>query len=153
MTEMVMEYRYKLRMLGVQVEGPSLMLGDNMSVIVNTSVPSSQLKKKHHACAFHRLREFHACQVVNITHVDLVDNLADVLTKPLPAAKFTPLVGKSCSESQTPSQGRKAPRKSRIQGRMRHPRPRRKSRAQGHWKQSRRNSRKAKKQCSLQKCV
>ena len=50
---MVIELRYMLWMLGVPVDGPSLMLGDNNSVVLNTSVPSSILKKKHHACAYH----------------------------------------------------------------------------------------------------
>jgi hypothetical protein len=34
-----------------------VMLGDNMSVVLNTTVPSSVLKKKHNAIAYHRVRE------------------------------------------------------------------------------------------------
>jgi hypothetical protein len=48
-----MEVRYMLRSLGVDLEGPTLMLGDNMSVVLNTSVPSSVLKKKHNEIAYH----------------------------------------------------------------------------------------------------
>jgi hypothetical protein len=44
-----------LRLLGVDLEGPTLMLSDNMSVVLNTSVPSSVLKKKHNAIAYHRV--------------------------------------------------------------------------------------------------
>ena len=54
---MVIEVRYKLRMLGMGLEGTSLMVGDNMSVISNTTIPSSMLKKKHNAVAYHRVRE------------------------------------------------------------------------------------------------
>ena len=43
--EMVTEVRYKLRMLGMGLEKTSLMVGDNMSVILNTTIPSSMLKK------------------------------------------------------------------------------------------------------------
>ncbi len=43
-TKMVMEIRYNLRMLGVPIEGPALMLGDNKSVVLNTTMPSSALK-------------------------------------------------------------------------------------------------------------
>jgi hypothetical protein len=31
----------------VALSGPALMLGDNMSIVLNTTVPSSVLKKKH----------------------------------------------------------------------------------------------------------
>jgi hypothetical protein len=34
-------------------DGPTLMLGNNMSVVINTSVPSSVLKKKYNAVAYH----------------------------------------------------------------------------------------------------
>ena len=43
--EQVMNIRYKLRMLGVPVEGASVLLGDNQSVITSCSIPSSNLKK------------------------------------------------------------------------------------------------------------
>ena len=38
--------RYKLCMMGVPLSGPTLMYGDNMSVIYNTQRPESTLKKK-----------------------------------------------------------------------------------------------------------
>ena len=38
--------RYKLRMMGVHIDGPTYVYGDNMSVVFNTSRPESQLKKK-----------------------------------------------------------------------------------------------------------
>ena len=44
--DMIIEMRFILRMLGVPVDGPALLLGDNNSVVLNTSVPSSRLKKK-----------------------------------------------------------------------------------------------------------
>ena len=40
--------RYKLRMMGVPISGPSFIYGDNMSVIHNTQRPKSTLKKKAH---------------------------------------------------------------------------------------------------------
>jgi hypothetical protein len=43
--------------LGMALDGPALMLGDNMSLVLNTTVPSSVLKKKHNAIAYHRVRE------------------------------------------------------------------------------------------------
>ena len=48
--DMVIEWRQTLRMLGVKIEEKSWMVGDNMSVIINTTLPSSSLKKKHQTC-------------------------------------------------------------------------------------------------------
>jgi hypothetical protein len=86
--ELAMEYRYSLRMLGVELDGPCMMFGDNNSVILNTTIPSSMLKKKHNAIAYHRVRECVAAEIVRFVHVDSISNLADVLTKPLGAVAF-----------------------------------------------------------------
>ena len=91
-TEMAMEMRYKLRMLGVPIDGAVTMYGDNMSVIQSTSVPSSVLKKKHNAIAWHRLREAVASGVVEIIHVRSEDNLSDCLTKGLGPIVYERLV-------------------------------------------------------------
>jgi hypothetical protein len=55
-TELILEVRFMLRSLSVDLDGPTLMLGDNMSVVLNTSVPTSVLKKKHNAIACHQVR-------------------------------------------------------------------------------------------------
>ena len=90
--EGVVEIHYKLRMLGVPVEEPTLLLGDNMSVILNTTVPSSQLKKKASAISYHRVRECIAAKIVRFVHIESVQNIADCLTKPLPNEQFLYLV-------------------------------------------------------------
>jgi hypothetical protein len=50
---LILEIRYILRSLGVALDGPALMLHDNMSVVLNTTVPSSVLKKKQNAVGYH----------------------------------------------------------------------------------------------------
>ena len=92
--EAIIEIRYKLRMLGVPIEGPTLMLGDNMSVVLSTTVPSSQLKKKHCACAYHRIRECIAGKIIKFTHIESKENIADILTKPLANDTFLYLAKK-----------------------------------------------------------
>jgi len=81
--ELILEVRYCLRMMGVPVDGPALMLGDNLSVIVSTMVPSSMLKKKHQAICYHHIRECVAANVVRFVHVVSKDNLSDCMTMPL----------------------------------------------------------------------
>ena len=92
--DMIVEMRYKLRMLGVPIEGPSLLLGDNMSVVLNTTIPSSPLKKKHLACAYHKVREVIAAGIVIFAHIDSKENVADIFTKPLVTPIFLHLVDK-----------------------------------------------------------
>jgi hypothetical protein len=67
-TELIMEVRYVLRSSGVDLEGPALMLGDNISVVLNTSVSSSDLKKKHDAIAYHRVREAIAARILRFAY-------------------------------------------------------------------------------------
>jgi hypothetical protein len=49
--------RYKLRMMGIKVNEPAFVFGDNQSVLCNTTAPTSMLKKKSNAIAYHFVRE------------------------------------------------------------------------------------------------
>jgi hypothetical protein len=80
--------RYMLRSLGVALDGLALMLGDNMSVVLNSTVPSSVLKKKHNAIANHRVREAIATRIMRFAYILSEENVSDVLTKPLSNEKF-----------------------------------------------------------------
>ena len=81
--ELVLEVIYHLRMIGTNVILPAIMFGDNMSVVLNTSTPSSALKKKHNAIAYHKVREAIAGGIIRYYHVASTKNTADVLTKAL----------------------------------------------------------------------
>ena len=52
--KLVIALRYKLRMFGVPIEGPTEMLCDNKAVFKNTSTPESVLRKKYHSIAYHK---------------------------------------------------------------------------------------------------
>ena len=88
-----MEYHYTLRMLGAPLDGPALMLGATTTVVVlNCTMPSSVLKKKHNACSYHRVREAIAAGIIKFSHIPSEDNYADLLTKALPNATFHQLL-------------------------------------------------------------
>jgi hypothetical protein len=87
-TELILEIRYKLRSLGVALDGPALMLGDNMSVVLNNTVPSSELNKKHNAIAYHRVREAIAARIMSFAYIKSEENKSDVLAKSLSYENF-----------------------------------------------------------------
>ena len=79
--ELSIGLRYKLKMMGVPVEGPVHIKGDNMSVISNASIPASVLKKKSQSIAYHFIREQSARKVIYVSHEPTETMLADFLTK------------------------------------------------------------------------
>ena len=81
--EITMEMRYKLRMLGVPIEGPTDILGDNQAVIINCSRPESILKKKSHSISWNYARESVACGICRLRAIKSSENLSDMLTKAL----------------------------------------------------------------------
>lgn len=84
--------RYKIRMMGVPLTGPSYIYGDNMSVIHNTQRPESVLKKKSNSICYHAVRESVAMGESITGHIRTEDNLADLLTKVTYGAKRKRLV-------------------------------------------------------------
>ena len=50
-TEYIRGLRYKLRMMGIPCEGPAFVYGNNQSVLANTTIPDSTLKKKSQSIA------------------------------------------------------------------------------------------------------
>lgn len=93
-TELIMQFRYMMRMLGVPLDGPATLCGDNRAVMINTTVPSSQLKKKHNAIAYHRVREAIAAKIMRFVKVRTEHNCADILTKPLKNPVFHEITSK-----------------------------------------------------------
>jgi hypothetical protein len=81
--EMIESLRYKLRMFGVPLDGPSIIYCDNSSVVHNGSRPDSVLKKKHNSISYHKIREAVAAGYIEIHKISTKSNLADLLTKPL----------------------------------------------------------------------
>ena len=65
--------------MSIPIQGPSQVLCDNKGVVLNTSLPSSTLKKKHNAVAYHRVREAVAAKVARVSYMDCEENIADIL--------------------------------------------------------------------------
>jgi hypothetical protein len=76
--------RYKLRMMGVAISGPSYIYGDNMPVIHNTQRPESVLKKNSNAIFYHAIREATAMGECLTGHISTHDNPAVICTKIIP---------------------------------------------------------------------
>ena len=79
--ELVEALRYKLRMFGVPLLGPTNMYCDNEAVFKNVSNPTSMLRKKHHSISYHRCREAVAARTIRIAKEGTKTNLADIFTK------------------------------------------------------------------------
>lgn len=85
--EYIRGLRYKLRMMGIPMEEPTYVYGDNQSVLANTSNPDSQLKKKSLSIAYHFVREGCARDEWRTTYINTHFNLSDLLTKSLPSGE------------------------------------------------------------------
>ena len=74
-------------MMGIHVNGPTFVKGDNQSVLCNTTIPDSTLKKKSQSIAYHFVREGVARDEWRTAYVNTHENPVDLLTKPLPAGE------------------------------------------------------------------
>ena len=68
--EYVRGLRYKLRMMGISCDDPMFIYGDNQSVLANTTIPDSTLKKKSQSIAYHFVREGAAWDKWRMTYVN-----------------------------------------------------------------------------------
>ena len=89
----ILAERYKLRALGVPIDGPAFMFGDNKSVVLSSSIPTHGLNKRHNFLAYHRVRECIAAThdgdpILRFFHIDGKDNPADIQTKSLPGSEI-----------------------------------------------------------------
>jgi hypothetical protein len=85
--ELIVAMYYKLRMFGVEINGPVNVFCDNCSVVKNMSVPESTLMMKHNAINYHAVREMMAVGILRVGKEDGETNLADLLTKVITGQK------------------------------------------------------------------
>ena len=91
--EGLLEIRYKLRMMGINFNETSPVLCDNMGVVTNMQFPTSSLKKKHNAVAYHKIREAVAAKIIVLAHIRSEQNIAGILTKAVGPGTYYNLLG------------------------------------------------------------
>ena len=69
--------RYKQRMMGVNLDFPTYIYGDNMSVIHNTLKSESALKKKTNSVCYHYIQEVAAADEGKTGHIGTHANPAE----------------------------------------------------------------------------
>ena len=84
--------RYKLRMMSIPISGPSIVYGDNRSVVHNTSRPELVLRKKGNLVFYHAVHESVAMNKPLVVHIPSRENVADLMTKVLYGQKRKYLV-------------------------------------------------------------
>jgi hypothetical protein len=82
-TERIKALRYKLRMFGIPILGPTNVLGDNESIVNSASKVEARLNKKHNAICFHTVREASAANWIRVGWEPTETNIADIFTKML----------------------------------------------------------------------
>ena len=80
-SEEAIALRYMLRSLGVPVIGARALCGDNLGMIISSTNPDLELKKKCVAISYHKLRESAPAGIVNPIKVCTTVNRADIFTK------------------------------------------------------------------------
>jgi hypothetical protein len=86
------DLKYTLRMFGIPVDYTTYMFGDNSAVVTQSTIPHSQLAKRHHAVAYHYVRESVANGSIKFFFIEGAKNPADCLTKVLGYQVWWPLL-------------------------------------------------------------
>ena len=84
--------RYKIRMMGIPLPGPTYIYGNIKSQVTNSYKPESTLKKKCNSICYHAIHELVAMVETLLMHIRTGQNLADFLTKTTSGAKCCKLV-------------------------------------------------------------
>ena len=92
-TEMMQGVQNRHRMMSMPIVGRINKFCDNQSVIRNSTLPDSSLKKKHVAICFHCVRQTCVSGMIQIAKEDGVTDLADLLTKSLPGQRLWNFIG------------------------------------------------------------
>ena len=65
-TDIIEALSYKLRCFVIPVEGTAEVFCDNMSVVRNSSIPTSALNKRYNSICYHRVMEYQAVVILRV---------------------------------------------------------------------------------------
>jgi hypothetical protein len=82
-SEQIIDLQYTLRWMGIPLNGPSWMIGDNGSVMTSSTILHSALNKRCNALSYHCVRKCNASKIIYLLHCSGKLNLTVVLTTPL----------------------------------------------------------------------
>ena len=77
----IINLRLTLRYLGVPVEGPTHVFGDNKTMVDASSLPHARLHKCHTVLSFHWVREVAAARILKMFYLPGPQNPANILSK------------------------------------------------------------------------
>ena len=83
--EQIIDLCYTLCMLGIPLEGPLWLFGDNKSAVTSSTVSHLTLYKCWNALSYHKVQETVVSGFVHFGHIPTGDNPAVIFTKPLPS--------------------------------------------------------------------
>ena len=86
--EQVRELQETLKFMGIFIKESTWMLGDNSSINISSTIPSSMLKKRYQALSYHYV---HTCVIhgfLKFCFLKSEQNGAEIYTKFLPFEKF-----------------------------------------------------------------
>ena len=78
---------------GYADETPTLIYGDNQGSLDLVRNPVKHNKSKHIAIKYHFIRNLYVDNSIELCHVRSDDNIADIMTKPLPKCKLDKFCG------------------------------------------------------------
>ena len=91
-TQQIIDLRLTLRYMGVPLDGPAWLFGDNESVVKSSTIPASTLNKQHNALSYHTVRSAIAAGIIKFQHIPGKENVSDMLTNHLEPCVLEPLV-------------------------------------------------------------
>ena len=74
-------------MMGIPVQDPTYIYGDNKSVLYNSTLPESTHKKKSNSIAYHFVRDGTARDEWRLAYVSTHANPSDLMTKAVPGGE------------------------------------------------------------------